>query len=207
MHCWRSSMVEPWFCKPVVVGSSPIASSIAHSSRAPRSAFFVGVLHTCGVGVYADTDAGTHSTNTRTCVCACRASTRARYTRARSSAAGAPKKGNPPNERRNNTYADAGRRACGNCVAFVRVWRGISRAQVCVTRCSASNYGGNMREIRPAGWKRLTRSKMRRNISFAQERIRVNTSRALWLRYTRKSVEFVVVCKSRHTTSLFLRCL
>ena len=26
---WRSSMVEPWFCKPVVVGSSPIASSIA----------------------------------------------------------------------------------------------------------------------------------------------------------------------------------
>ena len=39
MHCWRSSMVEPWFCKPVVVGSSPIASSIAHSSRAMRSAF------------------------------------------------------------------------------------------------------------------------------------------------------------------------
>lgn len=26
-QCWRSSMVEPWFCKPVVVGSSPIASS------------------------------------------------------------------------------------------------------------------------------------------------------------------------------------
>ena len=204
MHCWRSSMVEPWFCKPVVVGSSPIASSIAHSSRAPRSAFFVGVLHTCGVGVYADTDAGTHITTVSVTARAdrtCRANARAR-----SSAAGAPKKGNPPNERRCNTYADAGRRACGNCVAFVCVWRGV-RAQVCVTRCSASNYGGNMREIRPAGWKRLTRSKMRRNISFAQERIRVNTSRALWLRYTRKSVEFVVVCKSRHTTSLFLRCL
>lgn len=27
VQCWRSSMVEPWFCKPVVVGSSPIASS------------------------------------------------------------------------------------------------------------------------------------------------------------------------------------
>ena len=205
MHCWRSSMVEPWFCKPVVVGSSPIASSIAHSSRAPRSAFFVGVLHTCRVGVYADTDAGTHTTTVS--VTARAASTRTAKARASSAAAGAPKKGNSPNERRDNTYADAGRRACSNCVAFVCVWRNISHVQICVTRCSASNYGGNMREIRPAGWKRLTRSKMRRNISFAQERIRVNTSRALWLRYTRKSVEFVVVCKSRHTASLFLRCL
>lgn len=200
MHCWRSSMVEPWFCKPVVVGSSPIASSIAHSSRAMSSAFFVGVLHTCEVGVYADTDAGTHITTFSV-------TARAAKARACSAAAGASKKGNSPNERRDNTHADAGRRACSNCVAFMCVWRGISRAQVCVMRSSASNYGGNMREIRPAGWKRLTRSKMRRNISFAQERIRVNTLRALWLRYTRKSVEFVVVCKSRHTTSLFLRCL
>ena len=198
MHCWRSSMVEPWFCKPVVVGSSPIASSIAHSSRAMRSAFFVGVLHTCGVGVYADTDAGTHTTTI---------SASAAKARACIAASGASKKGNSSNERRDNTYADAGSRACSNCVAFMCVWHGISRARVCVMRSSASNYGGNMREIRPAGWKRLTRSKMRRNISFAQERIRVNTLRALWLRYTRKSVEFVVVCKSRHTTSLFLRCL
>ena len=27
VQCWRSSMVEPWFCKPVVVGWSPIACS------------------------------------------------------------------------------------------------------------------------------------------------------------------------------------
>ena len=87
MHCWRSSMVEPWFCKPVVVGSSPIASSIAHSSRAPRSAFFVGVLHTCRVGVYADTDAGTHTTTVSVTARADRASTA--KARACSAAAGA----------------------------------------------------------------------------------------------------------------------
>ena len=37
---WRSSMVEPWFCKPVVVGSSPIASSIACKTE-PCARFFL----------------------------------------------------------------------------------------------------------------------------------------------------------------------
>ena len=43
-YCWRSSMVEPWFCKPVVVGSSPIASSIACKTElCARFFLFCGV--------------------------------------------------------------------------------------------------------------------------------------------------------------------
>ena len=36
---WRSSMAEPRFCKPVVVGSTPIASSIGSGAAPCRAAF------------------------------------------------------------------------------------------------------------------------------------------------------------------------
>lgn len=41
VQCWRSSMVEPWFCKPVVVGSSPIASSTELNKPSFGLVFFV----------------------------------------------------------------------------------------------------------------------------------------------------------------------
>ena len=47
-YCWRSSMVEPWFCKPVVVGSSPIASSIACKTE-PCARFFLFCGVACAV--------------------------------------------------------------------------------------------------------------------------------------------------------------